>query len=87
MKSGIWPMTVLHQDIRRCHRLQDARVLQLLDGLADVVSCAAGRPTRADWIEEVPLVEVQRGHLQQRKLRIREGGIGIVEEFVLSHGS
>ena len=50
---------VLCQDIRRRHRLHDARVLQLLDGLRGVVIRADGRPARADHrIEGDQRVEV-----------------------------
>jgi hypothetical protein len=46
-------------------------------------------PARADRVEDVhvQLVEVQRRHLQQWKLRVCEGGVGVVEEAVFSHGS
>jgi len=52
-----------------------------------MVVSADGVPARADWIEDDQLIEVQRRHFQKRKLRLREGTLGVVEEVVLSHDS
>ncbi len=46
---------------------------------------ADGVPARADRIEDDQLVEVQRRHLQQRKLCVREGRVGVVEKVVLGY--
>ena len=76
----------LRQPLLQHHLLQDARVMQLPDHLAGVVIRADGRPARADRIEEIQLVKIKRCHFQQRKLRVHERGVGVVEEIVFIHG-
>ena len=34
-------------------------------------------------VKQVQMIDIQRGHLQQRKLRVREGGVRVVEEAAL----
>lgn len=43
------------------------------------VSLCNDRPARPDQIEQGQLVKVQRRHFEQRKLRVREGGIGYIK--------
>ena len=41
---------------------------------------------RGDQSENDQLIDVQRRHFQQRKLRVREGRVRVLQEVVVSHG-
>ena len=62
-----------------------AGVLEQLHSVTSDVVRANSVPARTDRIEDDEPVEVQRCHLQQRKLLVREGRIGVVEKVVFIH--
>jgi hypothetical protein len=77
--------SVLPGHVGRRHDLQDAGVLQQRDHVASDVNRADRGPTRTDRVEDDQRVEMERRHLEERKLLVREGRVRVGEEAMAGH--